>query len=149
MIEKRRARFCAQGKNPFLNNMNRRRQDIHWQVLSRSRLLAIVLALGGLLLSVNFGRMVTRDRMVRREIARLEGEVDRMESEYRRLEETRNFFRTDFFREQESRKSLGYARAGEKVVVIEGFAPKIDGARPETELSNPQKWWKYLFHVKS
>ncbi len=149
MIARSREKFYARGEKLFLKYMGRRKQDAYRHIFFRSKLFTLLVAAGGILLFVNFARMMTRDHLVRREIARLEGEVDRMESEYRRLEETRNFFKTDFFREQENRKSLGYARVGEKVVVIEGFTQKIDGVRSEGKLSNPQKWWKYLFNIKS
>lgn len=110
-----------------------------------SRLFALLLVLLVIFFTVNWMRMFARDSAVRSDIARLERETERLEGEYNRLEDFRNFFKTDFFLEQETRKSLGYAKAGERVVVIEGA--KRSDVRPtaEQELSNPQKWWKYLF----
>ena len=135
--------FYARVKQP--SRMGKRGYGFFSRKLLGTRFFTILLALGVVFFMVNLVRMMSRDSDVRSDIARLDRDTERLEAEYRRLEDLRNFYKTDFFLEQETRKSLGYVKAGEHVVVIEGA--KTDNARGgvAAELSNPQKWWKYLF----
>lgn len=105
--------------------------------------LSLALAVG--FFTVSWVRMLSRDSDVQGDIARLERDTERLETEHKRLEDIRNFYKTDFFLEQETRKSLGYVKEGEHVVVIEGAKRDDILGVGEPELSNPQKWWKYLF----
>ncbi|MDP3244532.1 MAG: septum formation initiator family protein [bacterium] len=101
-----------------------------------------------ILLAANLTRTMSRDAKVKAEIRKMEQEVARLEIEQKRLADLRDFFQSDFFVEQESRKSLGYALPGEKVVVLEKSAVQTKTVAENQPLTNPQKWWQYFFGEK-
>ena len=98
-----------------------------------------------ILLATNLVGTVSHDYKVRSEIKRLEDEKARLEAEQKRLSDLHDLFKSPFFVEGESRKSLGYAKPGEKMIIVEPGAIKVSGDGEEESLSNPQKWWKYFF----
>jgi len=97
-----------------------------------------------ILLSVSLGRSLFKDYKIKKDIQRLETEVTRLEGEQKQLVSLRDFFKTDFYIEQESRKSLGYAKPGEKVVIIEKELGQDTDDKQASELGNPRKWLKYF-----
>ncbi len=101
--------------------------------------------LAAILLTTNLVGTVSHDYKVRSEIKRLEDEKARLEAEQKRLSDLHNLFQSPFFVEEESRKSLGYAKPGEKMIIVEPGSIKVSGDGEEENLSNPQKWWKYFF----
>lgn len=65
-----------------------------------------------------------------------------------------SYRRTDSFKDKEARSKLNYQKKGEVVVVIpeddvqrfvEGNAKNRPAEQAPRELTNPEKWWKYLF----
>ena len=125
----------------------RRKQYFHFKKFLNSNILIIIGIVVLILLGVNLGRTLSKDYLVKREIKRLEGEVKRLEAEQKSLVDFKNFMQTDFFIEQESRKSLGYVKPGEKVIIIEQTEKEAEKYEEEN-LNNPQKWWRYFFGSK-
>ncbi len=115
-----------------------------WKRFFKSRLFFVV-GIGVLiLLSVNLTRAQLKDREIRAETEKLQSEVNALEAERLGYESLLSLLNTPAFLEKEARKSLGYAKPGEQVVVIERGQQGQQEQR-EQQMSNPKKWWVYFF----
>ena len=123
-----------------------------WKKFFESKMFFVVgiIVLG--VLSVNLTRAQLKDRAIRAEIAKLQSEVDALERERADHQALIALLDTPDFMEKEARQTLGYAKPGEQVVVIEKNAKcKMQNEKCEEEgsdtreLSNPRKWWVYFF----
>lgn len=123
----------------------KRQQGFQFKKFFYSRSFIVVVLIVIFLLATNLVRTMSRDYKVRSEIRRLENEQTRLEMEQKRLSNLRDLFQSQFFVEEESRKSLGYAKPGEKMIIVEPGAISVSGNEEEEDLSNPQKWYKYFF----
>lgn len=126
-------------------------QRLTWKRFFESRLFFVV-GIGVLLLfSVNLTRSQLKDRAIRAEMEKLQAEVSALEAERQGYESLLSLLNTPAFLEKEARKSLGYAKPGEQVVVIETNEKcKIQNEKcvegdGVPEMSNPKKWWVYFF----
>jgi len=116
-----------------------------WKSFFQSKLFFVVgiILLG--ILSTNLTRTQLKDRAIRREIAKLQAEVDALEQERTGYETLIALLETPAFLEREARRSLGYAKPGEQVVVVEKNEQEQLQQQEQRELSNPKKWWVYFF----
>lgn len=125
--------------------MPRKRHPFQFRKFINSKSFILLGLIFLVLLIVNLVRTVGSDAKVKAEIKTMEQEVARLEAEQKRLSDMRDFFQSDFFIEQESRKSLGYVLPGEKVVVLEKSPSAAQQAAQTQPLTNSQKWWQYFF----
>ncbi|MDO8505666.1 MAG: septum formation initiator family protein [bacterium] len=123
-----------------------------WKRFFKSKLFFVVGIVVLAFLSLNLIRAQLKDRAIREEIAKSQDEVDMLEKERSGYEELRTMLNTNEFLEKEARRSLGYAKPGEQVVVIEeNQTCKMknekctQGDEGEKQISNPRKWWIYFF----
>lgn len=120
-------------------------RPMSWKAFFQSKLFFVVgIVLLGLL-STNLTRTQLKDRGIRREIAKLQAEVDALEQERTGYETLIALLETPAFLEKEARRTLGYAKPGEQVVVVEKSEREQQDQRDQRELSNPKKWWVYFF----
>ncbi|MFH1173029.1 MAG: septum formation initiator family protein [bacterium] len=133
--------------------MNKEKKFFKRIFSSKLFLLAVFIILALLLLSL--GKNFIKRYQVNREIARLEAEIVKLESNNQELGDLIDYLNTDFFVEQEARLKLGLSKEGEKVVIIpsDKAAAQLD-VLPEKEyngkaLTNPGKWWQYFFGQSS
>ena len=127
-------------------------RNFTWKKFYASKLFFIA-GIGLLLLfSVNLSRAQFRDREIRSEIKKLQTEADDLQKQKEAHEALLSFLQTPEFLEKEARRTLGYAKPGEQVVVIEKNVKckmkneKCDaGDDIEKSMSNPRKWWIYFF----
>ncbi|MDO8507886.1 MAG: septum formation initiator family protein [bacterium] len=80
----------------------------------------------------------------------LQREVDVLEAENTNLQNKILYYKTESYKERVMRERLGYQKPGEQVLVItagpEGEEQKKDVHKEK--ISNPQKWWNFLFPQK-
>jgi len=81
----------------------------------------------------------------------LQREVDVLEAENINLKNKILYYKTDSYKERVMRERLGYQKPGEQVLVITQNPETETQTKDEQKdkLSNPQKWWKFLFPVKN
>ena len=123
-----------------------------WRTFFESKLF-FVAGIGLLLLfSVNLTRAQMKDRSIRDDIAKLQKEADALQKEQEAYKTLLTLLQTPEFLEKEARQTLGYAKPGEQVIVIEKNEKckmqnvKCDeGGGIEKVMSNPRKWWVYFF----
>ena len=122
-----------------------------WKRFFQSRLFFVVGIGVLLLLSINLTRAQLKDRAISAETEKLQAEVNALEAERQGYDSLLSLLNTSAFLEKEARKSLGYAKPGEQVVVIEKNAEcrmqnaECEGIGGVKEVSNPEKWWIYFF----
>lgn len=108
-----------------------------------------------------FATAATLNEMRRRhsintEIKNLREEIAQLEQQNYELSKLLSYMKTESFIERESKEKLGFAKPGEKVVVVPGAAEiepaagHVDAAEKQDqfsidELSNPHRWWVYFF----
>jgi len=99
---------------------------------------------------INLAKSGQKSQKINQEIVGLEQEIKNIEKNNLDLKELIEYFNSTAYIEEKARIDLGLKKEGEKVVVISDFAQgetpksKISNGE-EKELSNPQKWWRYLF----
>lgn len=114
-----------------------------------------VLILAGWVLYVS-SKQIERNRRIQDEISTLEKEAAKISRENETLSERINYFASDDFREQESKKKLGLKKENETVVEVKP-APeyKKDETTSENKsavsgnndrsVTNYKKWWEVFF----
>ncbi|MCR4312494.1 MAG: septum formation initiator family protein [Candidatus Uhrbacteria bacterium] len=118
---------------------------------TRSRLkIAIILNLVIFsVLGFGFGREYLRNLEIEQEIARMEGENDRLEAD--RLEAMRLIqdLSSTYYLEGEARTKRGLGEPGETMIIVkdDGDASDADEAVPltDTTIVNPLRWYYYFF----
>jgi len=98
-----------------------------------------------ILLSSSLMRAQLKDRAIRAEIAGLQAQASSLEKEQEGLTQLMGLIQTSAFLEQEARRTLGYVKPGEEVVVIERQDKQNKQDMQDKPLSNPRKWWVYFF----
>lgn len=87
-----------------------------------------------------------KDREFRMETEKLQEEVNSLERERASYEQLLALIKTTEFMEKEARRSLGYIKPGEQVVIIESQdKPDALDKQSAQAMSNPRKWWVYFF----
>ena len=134
-----------------------------WKKFFESRLFFVVGIAVLAVFSVSLTRAQLKDRAILQEIDDLQSETDTLIQERQNYETLLGFLQSPVFLEKEARSSLGYAKPGETVVVIEknaecrtphqnkfGAGPVQNDTCMEEDfslkkMSNPRKWWIYFF----
>lgn len=85
---------------------------------------------------------------VNNEVKNLEQKISEIDSSNSELSRLLDYFKSDYYREKEARLRLNYKKPDEKAAFVyrEKNATIINSSSEEQELnlSNPQKWWKWL-----
>lgn len=124
--------------------------------LDRSKInMAIGLAMLVVLLVAGYAswKQYERHSRIKKEVAILESEKERVHKENESLKERINYFATENFQEQESKERLNMRKDNEYVVDIERMPTDLSKAEPDTSLSpqepshtpNYKKWWEKIF----
>ena len=123
-----------------------------WKKFFKSRLFFVVGIFVLAMLSYELTRAQLKDREIRAETRKLQEEADSLTKERTSYEQLIALLQTPDFLEKEARRSLGYTKPGEQVVVIEENKECkmknekcADGEIESGEISNLRKWWVYFF----
>ncbi len=71
-------------------------------------------------------------------------DVDKLKTKNSELLTLLQYLQTDAFVEREGRLRFGLGKAGEKQIVVVGDKETAAAHDKETDLSNPQRWWRYF-----
>jgi cell division protein FtsB len=120
------------------------RQTLSTRIFSSSALNTAGLVLILVLLLVSFARVLWRDRDLRHEERQLEADLLTEQSEQERMRSMVAYLKSSDYIESEARKTYGFAKPGEQVVVFQdtraiGKNTVIIGS------SNARKWYSYFF----
>lgn len=97
-----------------------------------------------LLLVISLVRALWRDRDLRHEEQQLQKDVTEAHIEQQRMREMIGYLKTPEYIESEARKTYGFAKPNEQVVIFQGSAAVGKSAVVATE-GNSSKWYKYFF----
>lgn len=103
-------------------------------------------------LVLGYARAWYQDYQVGQEIARLETEVKRLESQRLQTLELLRYVQSPAFVEDKARTELNLIKPGEQVAIIATSATHIPSGQPgrgmveSPRLSNPAQWWNYFMH---
>jgi len=102
-----------------------------------------------LIISYSFINNYLINKQVNQEIKEIQTKISDLKTENIELEELIKYFDSQAYVELKARSELSMRKEGEEVVVIDNQtlpASEIVGALDyEQELSNPKKWFSYLF----
>ncbi|MBF8280663.1 MAG: hypothetical protein HW383_436 [Candidatus Magasanikbacteria bacterium] len=106
------------------------------------------------LFAIGLGRAYYRDLAIRKEISRLEQQVQALESKKFQSLELLSQIKSPQFVEEAARLTFNLKKPGEHVAVVTGTAIGIGEMSGESgaaspngsHLSIPKKWWYYFFH---
>jgi cell division protein FtsB len=103
----------------------------------------ILICLMGFALSKEY----SRQSKVNEKIGELKQEALDLEESNFELAHLIGYLKSDEYVELEARKTLGYKKPGEKVVVIKNVNgdSQVKGAQDRKNGSNPKKWFSYFF----
>ncbi len=96
-----------------------------------------------LILTMSIVQTVWRDRGLRHEMKKLESEVSTALSEQERLTSLIVYLKSPGYIESEARRTFGFAKPGEEVVVFQNSASNKKGEPGGG--SNARKWFRYFF----
>ncbi len=116
-------------------------------------------------IGLSLGKETYRNYQIQKEIQALEEEISGLEKNNDNLTRLIEYFKTESYQEKEARQKLGLQKEGEKVVVIteeniESEELEMESAEnsieefnqseeiQEEEISNPRKWWNFIFTWK-
>jgi len=100
------------------------------------------------------GEALWQNFQINQEIVFLKNEIIQLEQQNIQYKNLIAYLKTESFREKEARRKLGYQKPGETVIAIpkDSFLHVDPGTTKTNEtldnkpvLSNPQKWWDYVF----
>lgn len=124
------------------------------QILRRKVLLAgnigVILLLGWGL----FGE-IDRSQSLQADIDRLQSQAQTLEQQNAQLTALGKELATNDRLERDARVKLGLQKPGESVIIVQGDRGQSSPSTADvvvtfspsaTQLSNPQKWWKYFFN---
>lgn len=100
---------------------------------------------------IALGRETYRKYQVQKEINALQTEIENLEKSNQELAALLEYVKTESFKEKEAREKLNLQKSGEKVVIIpsqelnQQQSADIEKAAENINISNPIKWWQYLF----
>ncbi|MBU1037365.1 septum formation initiator family protein [Patescibacteria group bacterium] len=132
--------------------------DLGKRILSSKFLLLLSLFIL-IFFSVNLVKEVINRRDLKKEVNKLQGEINNLEEKNKELADLIGYFESIEFVETEARTKLNLRKPGEKIIIIpeEGTptsteekitsAPENLIASQAGALSNPQKWWNYFFKI--
>ena len=109
-------------------------------------LIRIVIALAIVYLLFVVGKTLYQSYQVRQQINELKNQITEMQANDKQLSEDILYYQSSSYQERIARERLGLQKPGEKVIVIlPEDAKKIAEKDPYTQLSGPEKWWKFFF----
>lgn len=120
------------------------RQNLPSRLFSSPALNTAGLLLILALLAVSLVRALWRDRDLRREEQQLQKDVVTAQAEQKRMRELIGYLKTPEYIEAEARKTYGFAKPDEQVVIFQGSAAVGKSAVAASE-GNASKWYKYFF----
>jgi cell division protein FtsB len=120
-------------------------------------LIAAVIILIGWAVFVS-SKQIQRNRRIQEEVAALEREASKIQSENETLSERIDYLSSSDFREQEAKKKLGLKKTEEVLAVIKPSLEynkdedaqnetikNVSENQDETDMPNYKKWWKAFF----
>lgn len=122
-----------------------------WQRIFYSQLIIFVGVVFIILFSVGISKRVERKHQIDKEINQLQGEVDRLASNGKELNEFLGYLNSNDFLEEEARIKLGLKKDGEQIVIINNKPKEIqtdnysNATVAPQKKNNPQKWYDYFF----
>jgi len=124
------------------------------KIRSKSKLVLLVLIIVLIFFAINLAKSWHQNSRIDQEVAVLEKDIKNLEEGNFKLKELIKYFNSSAYIEERARLDLGLKKEGEKVVVVSETADQDNKNQAETdaisnngnnEISNLQKWWKYLF----
>ncbi|MFH1610435.1 MAG: septum formation initiator family protein [Patescibacteria group bacterium] len=99
------------------------------------------------LMTFALSKEYSRQSRVNEKIGELKQEVNNLEESNFELAHLIGYLKSDEYVELEARKTLGYKKPGEKVVVIKNINgdSQVKGVQTNKNQSNPKKWFSYFF----
>ena len=99
------------------------------------------------LLSLAFYKEYSRQEKVNAEISQLEEEIKSYDESSYDLARLINYLKTDDYVEMEARRTLGFRKQGERVIIIKNEEPvaEVLGEQERANLTNAEKWFNYFF----
>lgn len=102
---------------------------------------------------------VYKSYQIDQHIKGFELENARIEEENRKKSEEFDYYSSDAYIEKMAKQNLGLINQGEEVIIIPstnagttglvgGLSTDDDSEDTESQLSNPQKWWKFFFDLR-
>ena len=100
-----------------------------------------------------------RKYQIQEEISALKEEIEKVEKSNREFSDLIEYLKTESYLEKGARLRLYLQKPGEKVVIVsqnpQGIseekysdgAEKAEEEKKSEEISNPRKWWNYLFAI--
>ncbi len=120
------------------------RQRLSTRIFASKALNTAGLVLILLLLIISFARVLWRDRDLRHEQHQLEADLVTEQTEQERMRKMVEYLKSPDYIESEARKTYGFAKPGEQVVVFQGGAA-VGKNMVNTGPTNAQKWYAYFF----
>lgn len=119
---------------------------------TKSRLITALIIVLFLFLVISFLRVFLKDYELRKEIGRLQTDVNKLEKRKIESLEVLKKLQSDSYIEERAREELQAAKPGEAVLVVPGLSVSSTQQNSLTieieevvQLSNPLKWWYYFF----
>lgn len=132
--------------NPIVKLINRYRIKIRAGVV-----IAVVVFV---YMFVATGEALWQNYQINQDIVKLKMDIIQVGEENIQLKNLIAYLKTESFREKEARRKLGYKKPNEVVVAIPqsnfiytqpGTTQSETTTDNQTHLTNPQKWWEYVF----
>ncbi|MCB9798204.1 septum formation initiator family protein [Candidatus Nomurabacteria bacterium] len=115
--------------------------------LFQSKSALFVLLAIALFLAIGYTRAYYKNYLVKKEITRIEQEIESMEQKKLESLEILKYVMSDEFVEEKARSEMNMKKPGERVAFMTDY--KEVGQQVEIKddkLSNPKKWFRYFFH---
>ena len=99
------------------------------------------------MVGVSLFKMWPKKISINNEVKSLEQRIAETEKSNSEIAKLLDYFKSDNYLEREARERLNYKKPGEEVVFVFRDKEKKTAEEEETkeELSNPRKWWKWLW----
>ena len=132
--------------NPIRKFLNQRQLKFSVKVLAAAAVFIYML--------IATSEALWQNYRTNQEIGQLKIEIVQLEKANLQIKNLIAYLKTESFREKEARRKLGYKKPGEQVVALPqdnfvrtdlGTTKDAGTPEPEAHLSNPQKWWDYIF----
>ena len=115
--------------------------------LFQSKTALLVLLAIALFLVIGYTRAYYKNYLVKKEITRIEQEIESMEQKKLESLEILKYVMSDEFVEEKARTEMNMKKPGEHVAFMTDYrevGQKTD--RDDSRISNPKKWFRYFLH---
>ena len=125
-----------------------RPRNYFYRLVSSQRFLAIIGLVFLVLVIFPLARVYSQRRLVEKEIADVQAQIDSFEQENQDLSELLSYLQSDQALEEAARTNLNLKKPGEGVIVIEDKSGQniVGSAVAAAPTSNLAKWWQYFFN---